>query len=146
VPPDATRITHKTQREQFKACALAVQYGMGADSLAARIGQPPIRARELLDLHRRTYAKFWKSSDGMTAQALLTNRIQTCFGWTLHVDRNPNTRSLQNFPMQSHGAEMMRLAACLGTEPVGRGCDVAARVQSARPTARISMCARYELW
>jgi hypothetical protein len=138
VPPDATRITHKTQREQFKACALAVQYGMGADSLAARIGQPPIRARELLDLHRRTYAKFWEWSDSMTAQALLTNRIQTCFGWTLHVDCNPNTRSLQNFPMQSHGAEMMRLAACLGTE---RGIEIVAPVHDAflimAPTAMI---------
>jgi DNA polymerase I-like protein with 3'-5' exonuclease and polymerase domains len=28
-PPNATKASHGTLREQFKACALAVQYGMG---------------------------------------------------------------------------------------------------------------------
>jgi len=39
VPEDATKATHGAVREQFKACVLAVQYGMGAESLALRIGQ-----------------------------------------------------------------------------------------------------------
>jgi DNA polymerase-1 len=39
-PPDATKATHKAVRDQFKACVLAVQYGMGEESLAHRIGQP----------------------------------------------------------------------------------------------------------
>lgn len=54
VPDDATKTSHKAEREQFKACVLAVQYGMGAESLAQRIGQPVIRAKELLRLHRET--------------------------------------------------------------------------------------------
>ena len=29
VPPDATKGSHRAQRDQFKACVLAVQYGMG---------------------------------------------------------------------------------------------------------------------
>ena len=58
-PKDATKATHKAIRDQFKSTVLAVQYGMGADSLAQRIGQPPIRARELLRLHRETYRVFW---------------------------------------------------------------------------------------
>ena len=58
-PPDATKATHKAIRDQFKSTVLAVQYGMGADALAQRIGQPPIRARELLRLHRETYRVFW---------------------------------------------------------------------------------------
>lgn len=37
VPWDATKTSHPKEREQFKACVLAVQYGMGADSLAKRI-------------------------------------------------------------------------------------------------------------
>ena len=40
VPPDATKHSHQSAREQFKACVLAVQYGMGSESLAYRIGQP----------------------------------------------------------------------------------------------------------
>jgi DNA polymerase I len=45
-PPDASRTTHKAIREQFKATVLAVQYGMGADALAQRIGKSPVHARE----------------------------------------------------------------------------------------------------
>ena len=39
-PAHATKSTHGAVRDLFKACALAVQYGMGAESLAARLGQP----------------------------------------------------------------------------------------------------------
>src|SRR3954467_1356146 len=46
-PADATKASHKAVRDQFKACVLAVQYGMGEEALASRIGQPAIRAREL---------------------------------------------------------------------------------------------------
>jgi DNA polymerase I-like protein with 3'-5' exonuclease and polymerase domains len=38
VPPDATKKSHPKERELFKQCTLATQYGMGARSLAARIG------------------------------------------------------------------------------------------------------------
>jgi hypothetical protein len=41
VPPDATKHSHKREREQFKACVLAAQYGMGETTLGERIGQSP---------------------------------------------------------------------------------------------------------
>lgn len=128
VPADATKQSHKSERDQFKACVLAVQYGMGADSLAARIGQPPIRARELLQLHRETYRVFWRWSDRMLDYAMLTGSIHTVFGWRVQVPLRPNPRSLQNFPMQANGAEMLRLACCLATE---RGIEVCAPVHDA---------------
>jgi len=116
VPADATKATHSSEREQYKACVLAVQYGMGAESLAARIGQPVIRARELLRLHRETYKTFWRWSDGAVDYAMLQGKLWTVFGWTIHLDDTPNPRSLANFPMQANGAEMLRLACCLMTE------------------------------
>ena len=73
-PADATKATHKAVRDQFKSTVLAVQYGMGADSLAQRIGQPPIRARELLRLHRETYRVFWRWSDAAVDHAMLTGQ------------------------------------------------------------------------
>jgi DNA polymerase I-like protein with 3'-5' exonuclease and polymerase domains len=54
-PPDATKKTHETVRDQYKACVLAVQYAMGAETLAARLGQPPVVARDLLRKHQETY-------------------------------------------------------------------------------------------
>ena len=84
-PAEATKATHKAVRDQFKACVLAVQYGMGADALALRIGQPPIRARELLRLHRETYRVFWRWSDAAVDHAMLTGELHTVFGWRVQV-------------------------------------------------------------
>jgi len=122
VPADATKQSHPREREQFKACVLAVQYGMGAESLALRIGQPVTRARQLLDLHRRTYRVFWRWSDASLDHALLHGKLWTVFGWSIRVGTDPNPRSLRNFPMQANGAEMLRLACCLATEAGVRVC------------------------
>jgi len=128
VPPDATKKTHKAEREQFKQCTLAVQYGMGAESLSLRINQPVMRARELLRLHRDTYRVFWRWSENGLNYAMLYNKIWTVFGWTLQLNANPNPRSLSNFPMQANGSEMLRLACCLVTEA---GITVCAPVHDA---------------
>src|ERR1019366_7384793 len=122
-PADATKATHKAVRNQFKSTVLAVQYGMGEDALAQRIGQPPIRARELLRLHRETYRVFWAWSERAVDYAMLTSSLHTVFGWCLQVPPDANTRSLGNFPMQANGAEMLRLACWLGTE---QGIEVCA--------------------
>jgi hypothetical protein len=128
VPEDATKETHGPTRELFKQCVLAVQYGMEAESLAARIGQPPVVARDLLRAHRDTYRKFWQWSDAAVDHAMLTSSLYTVFGWFIHVDDNPNPRSLRNFPMQANGSEMLRLACCLATEC---GIEVCAPVHDA---------------
>jgi hypothetical protein len=122
VPPEATGETHKAQREQFKQCVLAVQYGMGFDALAAKIGQPPSRARQLLELHKRTYPKFWRWSDATVDEAELNGRLWTVFGWEIRPAHPFNPRSLRNFPMQANGAEMLRLACVYLTEAGIRVC------------------------
>ena len=113
VPPDATKESHAAEREQYKACVLAVQYGMGVDSLAEKIGQPRCQARVLLDKHKRTYADFWKWSDAAVDHAMLHGKLWTTMGWNIHIDDNPNPRFLRNFLMQGNGADMLRLACCL---------------------------------
>lgn len=122
VPMDATKQSHKAAREQFKACVLAVQYGMGAESLALRINQPVARARQLLDLHRSTYRVFWAWSDRSLNEAVLGGRLWTNFGWQIKAGDNVNERSVRNFPMQAHGAEMMRIACILLTRAGIRIC------------------------
>jgi DNA polymerase I len=42
---------------------------------------------------------------------MLDRRMETEFGWPLHISTSPNERTLFNFPMQGNGAEMLRLAA-----------------------------------
>jgi DNA polymerase-1 len=127
-PADATKATHKAIRDQFKSTVLAVQYGMGPDALAQRIAQPPIRAKDLLRLHRETYRVYWAWSDRALDYAMLTGSLHTVFGWRVRVPEKSNERSLRNFPMQANGAEMLRLACCLGTE---QGIEVCAPVHDA---------------
>ena len=122
VPQGATKRSHKVEREQFKACVLAVQYGMGEISLAQRISQPVARARQLLTLHRQTYRTFWAWSDATQDEAILNGKLWTTFGWEIRVKGQVNARSLRNFPMQGNGAEMLRIACIFLTEAGVRVC------------------------
>ncbi|MGM0488441.1 MAG: DNA polymerase [Planctomycetota bacterium] len=128
VPADATKDSHPRERELFKTAALGVNYGMGEQSLAQRIGEPPCVARRLLRLHHETYPQFWKWSQAAVDRAMLHGSLRTIFGWTVHVGQQVNPRSLANYPMQANGAEMLRLASCLAVE---RGIRVCAPVHDA---------------
>lgn len=128
VPQDATKTSHPNERNQYKQCVLATQYGMGADSLAAKLGQPTLRAKQLLDMHRKVYRQFWAWSDSVYNQTVSQNWIQTVYGWQTHVNAEPNPRSLRNFPMQANAADMLRVACILMAE---RGIKLCAPVHDA---------------
>jgi hypothetical protein len=128
VPAGATKATHKAERERFKVCALAVLYGMTEYGMARRLCQSLPAARELLHLHRRTFPRYWQWAGAVIDYGMLFGRLQTAFGWTLHVGPDTSARTLANFPMQGNGAEMLRLACCLATE---RGVEVCAPVHDA---------------
>ena len=127
-PDDATKATHKHVRDRCKAVVLGVQYGMAAEGMAARIGISTAEARDLLTRHKRAFPKFWAWSGGAVDHAMLYGRIDSVFGWSIHVGPDCKPRSLMNFPMQANGAEMLRLACCLATEA---GLTVCAPVHDA---------------
>jgi DNA polymerase I-like protein with 3'-5' exonuclease and polymerase domains len=116
VPQDATKESHADVRDQFKTVALGVLYGLSSEGLARKLNVPPVRGRDLLQMHKETFKTFWRWSDSVQDEAILGGRLRTVFGWTVHAGDKPNPRSLRNFPMQGNGAEMMRLACCLVTE------------------------------
>jgi hypothetical protein len=98
-----------------------------SDSLnkSARYQKTP--QRELIRAHRERYQSFWRWSDAALDTASLTGSLHT-FGWSVHMGENIRPTFLRNFPMQANGAEMMRIAACLGTE---RGVEICAPVHDA---------------
>jgi hypothetical protein len=116
VPDDATKETHADFREVCKAICLGVLYGMGPEKMAFKAGISVGEARELLRLHKRRYATFWRWLDTTVTTGLFSGTMHATFGWQRHIGRDVNPRSLMNFPMQANGAEMMRLAAIAGTE------------------------------
>jgi DNA polymerase I len=132
VPPGATKKTHGAIRDQFKACALAVMYGMGPKSLSLRIGRSENEAKKLIDKHQRTYPNFWAWIDKVLATIQLQGHYTTRSGWTvrrtLHNLNEHHRRSLRNFPVQATAADIFRLSCCLGIE---RGVKIVAPVHDA---------------
>jgi DNA polymerase-1 len=128
VPADATKASHPVERERFKVCALAVQYGMGAESLAASLNLPAAYGRDLLGQHKRTFPTFWRWVGDVAATAAARRRLVAAFGWQLNVTADTRPTTLQNWPCQAAGAEMLRLAIIAAVE---RGIRVCAPVHDA---------------
>jgi DNA polymerase family A len=127
-PPDATKASHPLIRARCKTTCLGVNYGMEANGLSARLGITPAEGHELLRLHRQTYRRFWQWSEDTVSSAMLSGRMTATFGWQAQVSADRTPRSLMNWPMQSNGAEMLRLACIAATEA---GIEVCAPVHDA---------------
>ena len=105
------RRTIPEMRNRMKRLQLAINYGMGVPSLAKGLNSHPLIASNIIEKHRRIYPRFWKWRDDMVNAAMLDREMRSVFGWPLRISTSPNKRTLYNFPMQSNGAEMLRLAA-----------------------------------
>jgi hypothetical protein len=115
-PPDATAETHSEVRDLCKTLVFLLNYGGGDELLADRLGVSRSRAAALKALHQATYATFWRGSDATTASAYANKFICSTFGWPLHVTAADRPQSIINYPMQSSGGDMMRIAAIAATE------------------------------
>ena len=109
---------------------------MGDAALADKIGKPVPYARELIDLHKKVYKKFWSWSEKVVNYAMWHGRLESTFGWKTNIfygtkslkgkdssslirfteKKKSKTANIRNFPMQSNGAEMLRLACCFVIE------------------------------
>jgi hypothetical protein len=103
-------------RDVCKTIILGIGYGMGADAMAVRARLTRTDAANLIRIHKYTYKKFWQWVENITTGALFIGRIAIASGWRRLVLDDPNIRSLQNWPIQSTGAEMMRQAVIAATD------------------------------
>jgi DNA polymerase-1 len=97
---------------------LAVQYGMEAGGLADRLGIHHLDAKALLQQHKTTFATYWRWSDAWYAAACSRGCVETVFGWQMRIGSDSSERSIRNWPIQSHGAEILRVA-CILADRVG---------------------------
>ena len=101
----------KSQRQRMKALQLGINYGMGVMSLSRGLGRHPMIGSEVIIRHQQRYPTYWLWRADMVERAMLERVIVSEFdGWPLHICDSPNKRTLYNFPMQSGGASMLRLA------------------------------------
>jgi hypothetical protein len=87
-----------------------------------------IVARDLLAAHKRTFHNYWDFIDRYVETAMFHGQARTVFGWPARALSGSNQRTIANYLAQANGAEMMRIAMCLGIE---RGVEVCAAIHDA---------------
>jgi DNA polymerase I-like protein with 3'-5' exonuclease and polymerase domains len=117
-PHGATKVTHEAIRDVCKVCVLGVTYGMEFYSMAIRAGIQPSVARTILQRHKEHYCKFWAWAQRTKDCAQMDGTMSTCLGWKRHMRKFDEfqPRSVQNWPVQSAGAEIMRVVTVLAID------------------------------
>ena len=110
IPTGATKSSHRVERDIYKQVALAVQYGMGIESLAQRRGVPKSAARRLIMQHQDSYPQYWKWRQMVIDTVMCGGSVSTVYGWKRCRRREDSANSIGNFLVQSTGAEIMRLS------------------------------------
>jgi DNA polymerase I len=129
VPPGSTKQTHPHIREQFKVCMLGVNYGMTEVSFSKKANISVLKAKEILQLHTNIFQDYWDWVNDYMDSGKLSGRVTTKFGWGYNVPvidfhskecnangKRKSYRTLQNFPMQGNGSDILRLAVSLCVE------------------------------
>jgi DNA polymerase-1 len=116
LPPGSKR--DKSDREmeriraQHKIAKLAIQYGVGPETLSKQLGVPLWKAGQILAAHRSAYAVYWQWVDDQALIAANRGYVVTDFGWR-ESTMNMNDRAILNYPQQSGCAEVLRMACNL---------------------------------
>jgi hypothetical protein len=126
IPADATN--KHPLREACKQVVLGMNYGMTAYGIAAKTGKSMAWARDVLRRHRLAYPVFHEWLANLIVTARFRQTIESPFCWPMAVTENTTTRTLMNFPAQSGGSDMLRIATIAATEA---GIAVAAPVHDA---------------
>jgi DNA polymerase I len=114
-PPGATEKSHRAARKICKVLGLALLYGGGARMVVAKTNMGLARAAALLRQLREKFAVFDAWSDNFAYRGLSAAPLWSRLGWRFWPQywkdgRTPD-RTCRNFPVQSAGADIMRIAA-----------------------------------
>jgi hypothetical protein len=112
-PEGATKATHGDIRAAYKIVVLSVSYGRAAAGLADKLTRDlgkvftEAKAGMLIDKFHRAYPKWsmWRAQ--LWDKFQMKGFMKLRHGWTLFKDQD-SERSLQNFPIQGAGADIMR--------------------------------------
>jgi hypothetical protein len=128
VPAGGTAEDYPRERELGKTVNFGMIYGMGEETLAHRLQSTRIKARGLIEAHHRLYRTYWHWIEEVVSAGLWQRKMETVFGWPMHVVASSKETTMQNYSMQANGAEKMRIAAIAATEA---GIEVCAPVHDA---------------
>jgi hypothetical protein len=118
IPQEATKESHKNERDTFKATLLAISYLMTCIGLAIDLTQKTGRvwtedeAQDLIDLFDETYPDFKEYREWTLEIYREDGHIRLDDGWYMWGD-NDNFRSVANMPIQGFGGCVLRKAVDL---------------------------------
>jgi DNA polymerase I-like protein with 3'-5' exonuclease and polymerase domains len=115
-PRGATAISHPDVRAVCKILLLGLSYGMTAYGLARRAGIALPLAKDVLRRHRQSFDRFWEWLDEWLASSRVTRVMRTGLGWQMRVKGRIDHRSLQNWPVQSTAADILRVLTIAAVE------------------------------
>lgn len=112
VPQDATKKSHGSVREIYKQSFLAISYGQTPFGLKNKLGLPIANATYVHAAIIKAYHVYQEWIQSIKDRAMQRGYFITKYGWKYWLsDREmANPRSLGNWPIQSHGSEIMRRA------------------------------------
>ena len=112
VPAAAKRKDYEKERELYKQSFLAIGYGQTAYGLKDKLGISLPKATFIHAQIIKTYNVFQEWTKQITAKAMQRGYFLTKYGWKYWLsDREvQNPRRLLNWPIQSHGSEILRRA------------------------------------
>ena len=119
VPENATKQSHPEERGIFKVLYLANSYGQGPRAVAESLKCSVSHAKFLQKKYREIYNKYFTWIEGFIEAGLHKKYLTTIYGWQRHIKdlfqtkdgkRTDIRRSLLNWPIHSHGAEILRKA------------------------------------
>ena len=119
VPDTATPETHPEERGMFKIIDLANNFGQGHLSVAQSLKCSTAHAKFLMKKYKETFKVYFEWLDGFIEHGMCRGYMSTVYGWQRHIKdlfqikngkRQDIRRSLMNWPIQSHGAEILRKA------------------------------------
>jgi|TARA_E500000318_G_scaffold105195_2_gene111858 DNA polymerase-1 len=112
VPKDATKASHKEQRNLYKTTTLAALYGQGAINMSKRMNLIIDYGQDLFVKIKNTFPTYFAWAKEMFDKAIIDGYAETKFGWRYYFKPGElyNPRTFYNFPIQAHGSEMLRRA------------------------------------
>ncbi|HEX8815102.1 MAG TPA: DNA polymerase, partial [Terriglobales bacterium] len=111
-------------RAQHKTAKLAIQYGVGGETLRKYLGVPLWKAQHIINSHKQAYAVYWQWVDDQARLAEERLFVETDFGWRQSIE-HMSFNSILNFPQQAGCAELLR-CACILLVDAGWGYALAA--------------------
>ena len=112
IPKDAVRKDYEHERELYKQSLLAIGYGQTPFGLKNKLGISLPNATYIHSKICGYYKVFAAWSKSITAKAMQRGYFTTCYGWKYWITDKEivNPRRLTNWPIQSHGSEILRRA------------------------------------